>query len=233
MYIQTYDVCLCARPWSHDSSFHLEVRGPSWFFSVSLRPTKASRFSWEDASSRPAPAKISTASTECTSVHIGVHPQWFRMNHACCGLESWNLRKHVAKMPYALRANWTSGITVGEMWPDQSFRRRTTRWQVAESVDLIDRRLRRRPEWKQLNQLKLKSVLAQQYHMIQYHVQKDTDCMNLLALTRHLASGTMTYDFTCLSPQLPLSGPPCLSSRIGFGNFPGLARVWWVFSWTS
>ena len=61
-------------------------------------------------------------------------------------------------------------------------------------------------------------------------MQKDADCLHLRPLW---ASGIRHYDFTCLAPQLPLSGPPCLSSRIGFGNFPGLGgRVWWVFSWT-
>ena len=36
-------------------------------------------------------------------VYIGAHPCSFRMNHSRCGLETWNLRKHVANMPYALR----------------------------------------------------------------------------------------------------------------------------------
>lgn len=131
--------CVCA------VSFHLEVRGPSWFLSVSLRPTRASRFLWEAASSRPAPQSAPSVH-RCTSVHTHVHSEWIILvvvsKPETCG-SMWQ----TCLTPYV---NWTSGITVDEMWPDQSFWRRATRWQVAESVDLIGQRPRRRPEWKHL-----------------------------------------------------------------------------------
>lgn len=130
-YINYISVCVCA------ASFHLEVWGPRWFLSVSLRPTRASRFLWEAASSRPAPQ----SAHRCTSVYTHVHSEWIILvvvsKPETCG-SMWQI--------YALRLNWTSGIRVDEMWPDQSFWRRATRWQVAERVDLIGQRPRWRPE---------------------------------------------------------------------------------------